>query len=220
MKSNVVTSGDSRFSEFSDIVTSVDQIRDTIGEPLPPIVEKVIDHLDEVCRTFIERCPFVVIASANGDNEPDISPKGDPEGFVRVLDEKHLAIPDRPGNRRADTFQNLLENPQIAIIFIIPGKGETLRVRGEARIVRDEALRASMAVKNRVPEFAIVVHVEHALMHCPKAIVRSKLWQPDAWPDHSGTATISEATVAHANLDISPEELKKKIEAAGRAKLY
>ena len=220
MKSNVVTSGDSRFSEFSDIVTSVDQIRDTIGEPLPPIVEKVIDHLDEVCRTFIERCSFVVIASANGDNEPDISPKGDPEGFVRVLDEKHLAIPDRPGNRRADTFQNLLENPHLAIIFIIPGKGETLRVRGEARIVRDEALRESMAVNERVPEFAIVVHVEQALMHCPKPIVRSKLWQPGAWPDHSGTATIAEATVVHAGLDITPEELKARIEAAGRAKLY
>jgi PPOX class probable FMN-dependent enzyme len=220
LSKHVTKGGNTKFSEFSGVVTSVDQIRDAIGEPLPPIAEKVIDHLDDVCRTFIEKSPFIVVASADGRSAPDISPKGDPQGFVRVLDEKHLAIPDRPGNRRADTFQNLLENPQIAIIFIIPGKGETLRVRGEARIVRDEALRASMAVKNRVPEFAIVVHVEHALMHCPKAIVRSKLWQPDAWPDHSGTATISEATVAHANLDISPEELKKKIEAAGRAKLY
>lgn len=208
------------FSAFSDVITSVDQIRDIIGEPLPPMIEKVIDHLDTVCRAFIEKSPFAVIASADGRGAPDVSPKGDPAGFVRVLDEKHLAIPDRPGNRRADTFQNLLKNPRIAIIFIIPGKGETLRVKGTARIVRDEALRASMAVKNRVPEFAIVVHVEQALMHCPKSIVRSGLWQPDAWPDHSGTATIAEATVVHAGLDISPEELKKQVEAAGRAKLY
>ena len=215
-----MATGDARFSDFDDIVTSVDEIRDTIGEPLPPIVEKVIDRLDDVCRAFIEKSPFVVIASANSDGNPDISPKGDPEGFVQVLDDKHLAIPDRPGNRRADTFQNLLDNPHLAIIFIIPGKGETLRVRGEARIVRDEALRKNMAVNERVPEFAIVVHVEQALMHCPKPMVRSKLWQPDAWPDHSGTATIAEATVAHANLDITPEELKARVEAAGRAKLY
>ena len=215
-----MATGDARFSDFNDIVTSVDEIRDAIGEPLPPIVEKVIDRLDDVCRAFIEKSPFVVIASANSDGDPDISPKGDPEGFVQVLDDKHLAIPDRPGNRRADTFQNLLDNPHLAIIFIIPGKGETLRVRGEARIVRDEALRKTMAVNERVPEFAIVVHVEQALMHCPKPMVRSKLWQPDAWPDHSGTATIAEATVAHANLDITPEELKSRVEAAGRAKLY
>ena len=215
-----MATGDARFSDFDDIVTSVDEIRDTLGEPLPPIVEKVIDRLDDVCRAFIEKSPFVVIASANSDGNPDISPKGDPEGFVQVLDDKHLAIPDRPGNRRADTFQNLLDNPHLAIIFIIPGKGETLRVRGEARIVRDEALRKNMAVNERVPEFAIVVHVEQALMHCPKPMVRSKLWQPDAWPDHSGTATIAEATVAHANLDITPEELKARVEAAGRAKLY
>ena len=215
-----MATGGFRFSDFNDIVTSVDEIRDAIGEPLSPIVEKVIDRLDDVCRAFIEKSPFVVIASANSDGDPDISPKGDPEGFVQVLDDKHLAIPDRPGNRRADTFQNLLDNPHLAIIFIIPGKGETLRVRGEARIVRDEALRKTMAVNERVPEFAIVVHVEQALMHCPKPMVRSKLWQPDAWPDHSGTATIAEATVAHANLDITPEELKSRVEAAGRAKLY
>jgi PPOX class probable FMN-dependent enzyme len=207
-------------SEISDVVTSVEQIREIIGDPLPPMVEKVLDHIDDICRGFIEKSPFAVIASVDGRGAPDISPKGDPCGFVQVLDEKHLAIPDRPGNRRADTFQNLLENPQIAIIFIIPGKGETLRVRGKASIVRDETLRARMAIRNRVPEFAIVVQVEQALMHCPKSMVRSKLWQPEAWPDHSNTATISEATVAHAGLDISPEELRKRVEAAGRAKLY
>ena len=214
------TKEDDKFSGFSDVVTSVDQIREIVGEPLPPMIAKVIDHLDDVCRAFIEKSPFAVIASADGRCMPDLSPKGDPHGFVQVLDDKHLAIPDRPGNRRADTFQNLLKNPQIAIIFFIPGKGETLRVRGEARIVRDEKLRAGMAVRNRVPEFAIVVHVEQALMHCPKSIVRSKLWQPDGWPDHSEVATISEATVVHAGLNISPEELKATIEAAGRAKLY
>jgi len=209
-----------KFSGLKDVVTSVDEIRVKLGEPLPPVAVKVIDRLDDVCRAFIEKSPFIVIASANSDAEPDISPKGDPEGFVQVLDDKHLAIPDRPGNRRIDTFQNLLENPHLAIIFIIPGKGETLRVRGEARIVRDEALRESMAVNGRVPEFAVVVHVDQALIHCPKPMVRSKLWEPQNWPDHSGTATVAEATVVHANLDISAEEYKARVEDAGRAKLY
>lgn len=215
-----MTSEDVRFSAFDDIVTSLDELRETLGEPLPPAVIKVIDHLDDVCRSYIEKSTFIVIASASSDGTPDISPKGDPAGFVKVLDDKHLAIPDRPGNRRLDTFQNLLDNPQLAVIFIIPGKGETLRIRGEARIVRDEGLRESMAVNGRVPEYAVVVHVDQAMIHCPKCVVRSKLWQPDAWPDHSETASVAEAVVVHAGLDITAEEYKAQLEAAGRTNLY
>ena len=215
-----MTDGDVRFSEYSEIVTSVEEIRATIAEPTQASVDKVIDRLDDYCWAIIAKSPFIMIASANPDGQPDISPKGDPLGFVRVLDEKHLAIPERPGNRRLDTFINLLDNPNVAIIFMIPGKGETLRVKGEARIVRDEALRETMAVKERIPEFAVVVHVEQAMMHCPKSIVRSKLWEPDAWPDHSDTPSIAETSVAHANLDMTPEEYRASMVAAGRAKLY
>ena len=215
-----MTDGDVRFSEYSEIVTSVEEIRATIAEPTQASVDKVIDRLDDYCRAIIAKSPFIMIASANPDGQPDISPKGDPLGFVRVLDEKHLAIPERPGNRRLDTFINLLDNPNVAIIFMIPGKGETLRVKGEARIVRDESLRETMAVKGRIPEFAMVVHVEQAMMHCPKSIVRSKLWEPDAWPDHSDTPSIAETSVAHANLDMTPEEYRASMVAAGRAKLY
>ena len=215
-----MTDGDVRFTEYSEIVTSVEEIRATIAEPTQASVDKVIDRLDDYCRAIIAKSPFIMIASANPDGQPDISPKGDPLGFVRVLDEKHLAIPARPGNRRLDTFINLLDNPNVAIIFMIPGKGETLRVKGEARIVRDEALRETMAVKGRIPEFAVVVHVEQAMMHCPKSIVRSKLWEPDAWPDLSDTPSIAETSVAHANLDMTPEEYRASMVAAGRAKLY
>ena len=212
--------GDTRFSGFEEIVTSVEEVRATIGEPTPSVLAKVIDRLDDYCRAIIAKSPFIMIASTSADGEPDISPKGDPEGFVRVLDDKHLAIPERPGNRRLDTFTNLLDNPNVAIIFMIPGKGETLRVKGEARIVRDEALRKTMAVKGRVPEFAMVVHVEKAMMHCPKCIVRSKLWEPDAWPDHSDTPSIAETAVVHANLDMTPEEYRASVVAEGRADLY
>jgi hypothetical protein len=165
-----------------------------------------MDHLDDVSRKIIEKSPFIVVASATANGYPDISPKGDPAGFVRVLDEKYLAIPDRPGNKRVDTFTNLLQNPYLAILFLIPGKGETLRVTGECRIVRDQAVRESLAAAGRVPDFAIVMHVERVLIHCPKCVVRSKLWQPDKWPDASDTAGIIEAMIAHANLDTTPEE--------------
>jgi PPOX class probable FMN-dependent enzyme len=209
-----------RFSGFEEIITSFDDIRSVMGEPPPSVLAKVIDRLDEVCQAFIAQSPFVVIASASATGQLDLSPKGDPAGFVHVLDDKHLVIPDRPGNRRADTFHNVLENPQIGLLFIIPGKSETLRVSGEARIVRDHSVRAALAVQGRIPEFAWVVYVERAFMHCPKCMVRSKLWQPEAWPDHTGLATIAEAMVKHAKLDMTPEELVADVEKAGITRLY
>ena len=215
-----MTTETGKFSGLQGVITSVDQIRATLGEPPPPILAKVIDHVDDICRDIIAESPFMVVASADSDGRPDISPKGDPEGFVLVLDDKHLAIPDRPGNRRVDTFRNLLDNPFLALLFIIPGKGETLRVKGEARIVRDEALRQRMAVNGRVPEFAVVVHIEQAMIHCPKCMVRAKLWQSETWPDHASTASIAEAMVVHADLDMTAEELHTKAEAAGVTRLY
>lgn len=208
------------FSGFNDVVTSLDEIRNIIGEPPPPVIAKVIDRLDELCRAFIAQSPFVVIASANAAGQLDISPKGDPAGFVHVLDDKHLAIPDRPGNRRIDTFQNLLENPHLGLLFIIPGKKETLRVRGEARIVRDKSLREAMAVKGNIPEFAIVVHVERAFMHCPKCMVRSQVWNPESWPDHSGLPAIAEAMIQQGKIDMTPEQLKAYSDKAGITRLY
>jgi PPOX class probable FMN-dependent enzyme len=211
---------DGKFAQFGEIVSDLEGMREFIREPMPSVLAKVMDHIDDVSRRIIEKSTFIVMASANADGYPDISPKGDPQGFVQILDEKHLAIPDRPGNRRIDTFRNLLENPYLAIIFLIPGKGETLRVTGECRIVRDQALRESMAVNDRVPECAVVVHVERVLIHCPKCVVRSKLWQPDSWPDATGTADIAEAMIVHANLDMTPDELHVVAEKDGVTTLY
>jgi len=208
------------FTDFDSIVHSVEEIRAYIGEPPAPVLAKVMDYIDDVSRKTIEKSPFIVVASATTDGYPDISPKGDPAGFVRVLGEKYLAIPDRPGNRRIDTFTNLLQNPYLAILFLIPGKGETLRVTGECRIVRDQALRESLAVNGRVPEFAIVLHVERVLIHCPKCVVRSKLWKPDLWLDASDTAGIAEAMIAHAKLDTTPAELKARMDQDGITQLY
>jgi hypothetical protein len=208
------------FAKFEGVISRLEEIRETIGEPVPPVLAKVMDHIDPVSRAIIEKSPFIVMASATSDGYPDVSPKGDPAGFVKVLDEKYLAIPDRPGNKRIDTFRNLLQNPHLAILFMIPGKGETLRITGETRIVRDLPLRESMAIAGRVPEFAIVMHVERVLIHCPKCVVRAKLWQPDHWPDSSNTAGIAEAMIAHAKLDTTPEELEAVAEREGLAQLY
>jgi PPOX class probable FMN-dependent enzyme len=203
------------FADFDGVVEGLEEIRARIGEPTAPVAAKVLDHIDQVSREIIEKSPFIVLASASADGFPDISPKGDPAGFARVLSEKLLAIPDRPGNKRVDTFTNILQNPYLAVLFVIPGKGETLRVTGTCRIVRDQALRESLAVGGRVPEFALVIHVERVLIHCPKCVLRSKLWQPEEWPDASGTADIARAMIAHAKLDSTPEELAVWAEKEG-----
>lgn len=208
------------FAQFESVVRTIEEVRAHIGEPPPPVLAKVMDRIDEVSQKIIEKSPFVVLASATSSGYPDVSPKGDPPGFVKVLCDKYLAIPDRPGNRRIDTFTNLLQNPYLAVIFLIPGKGETLRVTGQCRIVRDQALRESLAMNGRVPAFAIVLHVERVLIHCPKCVVRSKLWQADQWLDASDTAGIAEAMIAHAQLDTTPAELRARMNRDGITQLY
>lgn len=138
--------------EPQDIVVRPDEIRAVLGEVTTNQIVKVIDHIDKHIRTWIERSPFVVIASANASGVMDVSPKGDPAGFVMVLDEKTLAIPDRLGNRRGDTFLNILENPQVALMFVVPKRGEVVRVSGKAMIVRDIQLREAMAVNGKLPD--------------------------------------------------------------------
>jgi PPOX class probable FMN-dependent enzyme len=215
-----MTASPDKFAGFRDIVTLIEDVQSVLGEPMPQVLIKEIDHLDDICRDFIAKSPFCVIASANPDGYLDVSPKGDPVGFVRVLDDKHLAIPDRPGNRRADTFHNLLRDPRLAILFIIPGKTETLRISGEARITRDESLRRSMPVNGKVPELAVVVHVERVFMHCPKCMVRSKIWQPEEWPDATALPAIGQVMLQHCKLDMTEDQLFAEVVRTGTDRLY
>ena len=149
-------------------------------------------------RRFIAAAPFVFIASAAEDGTADVSPKGDPPGFVRVLDERTLAIPDRLGNRRFDTFRNLLRNPAIGLIFLVPGVAYTLRISGTAIIVRDADLREELAVNRKVPDHVLVVAVSRVLSHCPKCMIRSGLWKPEDWPDTTDVPSFAETLIAHA----------------------
>ena len=206
--------------QFKDVIRDAAQFRDLMGEPPPPCVAKTISTLDRHCRSFIARSPFVLIASANSRGRMDISPKGDAPGFVRVLDDRTLAVPDRPGNRRADTFTNVLENPRVGLIFLVPGKSETLRVSGGATIVRDADLRESMAVRGKTPDFALAVDVEEAFFHCSKCIVRSSLWIPQAWPSLEGLPSLAQTMVDAAALSMPVAALEEIIKQDESERLY
>jgi len=176
--------------------------------------------MDRHCRAFIARSPFVLIASANARGQMDVSPKGDAPGFVAVLDDRTLAVPDRPGNRRADTFMNVLENPKVGLIFFVPGKSETLRVSGSATIVRDADLRGSMAARGKTPDFVLAIDVEEAFFHCSKCIVRSSLWIPEAWPPLDGLPSLAQTMVDAAALQMPVEALEQIIKQDESERLY
>jgi len=205
---------------FSEVIRSREALRDILGDPPAPVVAKTLSALDRHCKTFIARSPFVLIASSDGQGRVDISPKGDPEGFVQVIDDKTLAVPERPGNRRADTFHNVLENPQVGLIFLIPGKRETLRVSGKAQLVRDADLRASMALNGKAPDLALVLSVEEAFFHCAKCVIRSKLWTPEAWPSLDGLPTLAETMIDAAKIDAPVEAVEAIIKDDEKERLY
>jgi len=206
---------------FDETITSRERLREVIGgQPSQSSADKAIDRIDEACARFIAAAPFVLIATRGEDGGMDISPKGDPAGFVRVLDERTLAIPDRPGNRRLDTFENVLDNPQVGLIFLVPGVTHTLRVSGTARIVSDPALAETMRVKRHAPSLILVVDVQEAFMHCAKCMMRSGLWDPDTWNRQPDVPTLGEAIIAHAKLTDSLREVEDRISDSYRTKMY
>jgi PPOX class probable FMN-dependent enzyme len=196
--------------QWTQVLTEESEVRAILGEPTESQRTKCIDHIDRHCRAWIERCPFVVICSADASGTMDVSPKGDPPGFVRVLDDRTLIIPDRRGNRRADTFFNVLQNANVALIFLMPRRGETLRVSGTARIVRDDALLSSMAMREKKPDLALEVTVSRAMFHCGKSMVRSKLWNPEHWPPIEGLPSYAQALADQSVTTETIEEMDKK----------
>jgi uncharacterized protein len=165
------------------MIAAEDVLRGTLGEPSALVQSKVSDRLNDLTRQFVERSPFLCLATSAADGTCDVSPRGDPAGFVKVLDEKTLLLPDRPGNKLADSFRNVLQNPHVALLFFLPGVSDTFRVNGRATIVDDSELLEPCAVAGKVPALGLRIEVDEAFTHCPKAFLRAQLWDPDRYVD-------------------------------------
>jgi len=187
-------------SRFDHCISSIDELRALIPPPDAPATEKDIDHLDVHCRDFIARSPFLVIASVGADGSCDASPKGGDPGFVRVLDDHRLAVPDYPGNRRLDSWTNVLATGQVQLIFFMPGMLETLRVSGRACLTRDPAVLSALDDRGRVPKLALGVEVEVAFLQCGKSLKRSALWNPATWPERDTLPSAARIFVDHIAL--------------------
>jgi PPOX class probable FMN-dependent enzyme len=159
-------------------ITSEAELRAVIGEPAAIVVAKLSDRLNRLTRKFVEASPFLCIATSDANGHCDVSPRGDPRGFVHILDEKTLLIPERPGNKIADSLRNILANPRIGLLFIIPGVGETFRVNGRAKLTTDAELLAPCVVEDKLPKLGILVEIDEAYTQCSKAFIRSDLWNP------------------------------------------
>ena len=166
--------------EFTAI-TSPEELRELLGAPMRRAIDKERGTLHAWDREWLARAPFCLISTSDAAGDCDVSPKGDPPGFVHVIDDTTIAIPDRPGNRRADGFMNVLSNPRVGLIFLIPGRGETLRINGRATLLRDAPFFDEMVVKGNRPALALVVDIEQIFFHCAKALMRSKVWKPETW---------------------------------------
>lgn len=192
------------------LVTSTAELRQIVPGPRPAQATKVLASLDRHARAWIEHSPFLVIASVDAAGAIDVSPKGDPPGFVQILDDSTLAIPDRPGNRRMDTFLNVLETGTVSVMFMVPGRGEVLRVAGQAQIVRDPALLTTMAHRGRDPVLALVVTLTEVMFHCGKSVIRSGLWSPESWPSSDALASYAECLADQTTSDETVTEMEAR----------
>jgi PPOX class probable FMN-dependent enzyme len=206
---------------FGELVQSEAELREVVPPPAEdsPPLRKQIDHLDAHCRDFIARSPFFLLATATAGGDCDASPRGGPAGFVRVLDERRLIVPEYPGNRRADSHRNLLQNPRAAMLFAIPRLRETLRVAGRACITRDQGLLAEMGVNGRTPKLGIGLEVDEAFIHCAKALIRSNLWDPDSWPEELLSASL--ILRDHIDVpDVTVDQVAARLEEGYAKRLY
>jgi len=203
-----------------EYVSTREQLRSHYKAPMDVAVRKELRILDTHSRNFIARSPFVLIGTSDGNGNADVTPKGDKPGFVKVLDDITIAIPDRPGNNRLDTLENLLVNPAIGLLFLIPAMNETLRVNGEARVTFDEGLRKEMAVEGKAPQSVIVVKARAVYMHCAKAFLRSNLWAPESWRPRSEMPTLGEILKDQVSLEGSVAESDRWLDESYRATMW
>ena len=203
-------------------IEAYDVLREAVGEPTASIAKKEMPMLDKHARHFLSLSPVLFISTVGVDGRADISPRGDPAGFVKVIDDRTILIPERPGNRRADTMSNIVENPghSVALIFLLPGVEETLRASGRARIVDDPAALEDMAVRGKVPQLGILVEVDEVFFHCAKALKRARLWDPDTRIERRAFPTLAQITRDQRETDTPLEEIEARIRESYETRLY
>jgi uncharacterized protein len=204
--------------EQNDVINKT-ELRELYGEPAENAVKKQLDHLDKHCRAFIALSPFLVLATAASDGSCDASPRGDAPGFVAVLDDKTLVLPDRRGNNRVDSLENVTANPHVGLLFLVPGMDETLRVNGRARITQDESLLAPLAVRGQVPRTGLLVTVDEVYLQCGKALIRSDLWNAEKHIDRSAFPPLGQV-IAEQIGGLDPAETQCSIEESYQNRLY
>jgi uncharacterized protein len=189
-------------------VTTVDELRAIVGHPNEYVAKKVKDRLSTIQQNWLAHSPLGFVATTDAQGRVDVSPKGDPPGFVHIIDDTTIAIPERPGNKRVDGYLNVLERPHVGTLFVIPGRGDTLRINGTARIVADADYFDTMVVQGKRPILALEIDIEEVFFHCAKAFLRSDAWRPESW---NPTAVPSVAQIAKTmtRIDESEEELDK-----------
>lgn len=211
----------SQISPFGETITTEQELRALLGTPRELVANKTIDHLDRHCRDFIARSPLMLMATANAAGECDVSPRGDAPGAVLVLDERRLVIPDRRGNRRVDSLRNILTNPRVGLLFLIPGLREVLRVNGRACVVKNPELLQRLAAKDIVPQLAIGIEVDECFLHCGKAMIRSQLWNPASWLDEEHLPNPAQILADHAKkTGVTVAEVEESLHEGYKTRLY
>ena len=191
-----------------------------IGEPKPDVATKEMPALDSHCRHFISLCPFLCISTADASGNQDVSPRGDPPGFVRVLDDRTILIPDRKGNRRVDTMRNILENPNVGLLLMLPGVEEVVRINGEATLTKDKTLLADSAVNGSIPALGVIVKIDDVFFHCAKAVIRSKLWAPETPIQRSEFPTYGEIVRDQRVPDGDAANINAELQTDYKTRLY
>ncbi|CAN5503510.1 pyridoxamine 5'-phosphate oxidase family protein [soil metagenome] len=200
-------------------ITTIEQLREVINAPAPDsgVRRKELPFIDSHARNFIAKSPFALLSTSGASGRCDVSPRGDGPGFVKVLDDRTMIVPDRPGNRRLDSMENILENPHAGLLFLIPNVEETLRVNGRAMITADRELLKPMEMKGKAPTLGIIIEVEELFFHCARAFRRANLWQPDSWIDRSEIPTLGKIMADQLKLgDQVVDEIDEGLEEANR----
>jgi PPOX class probable FMN-dependent enzyme len=204
-----------------DLIADAEELREFVGVPIQRTLEKQLDHLDRHCVDFLARSPFATLATSGADGRCDSSPRGGPAGFAHVIDPKHVALPDYKGNRRQDSHVNVMENPHVGLLFLIPGFGETLRINGRAQLSRDPDLLSVLATRGDTPHLALVVEAEEVYLHCAKACMRSEIWDPTTWLPKDELPSATQIYRDHRDTPgLTVEQVEAELEESFRTRMW